>query len=185
MNILSIREGIDELNNGEIIAYPTEGVYGIGCNARNLKSVIKIAELKQRPIEKGMIILISDLKIIKDWIVGLPEEEIKKLYTEYSGYTYTWLLPKSLNCPYEVSGDSDCLAVRITQHPVAKALCLSLNAPLISTSANPQSLPSAKTVEEVSKYFNGKISGIVSGEVGSLRDATRIQNIKTDQFIRI
>lgn len=170
--------------NGEVFAYPTEAVFGLGCDPLNKEAVYKILELKLRPVEKGMILIASDFAQIENYVEfdSLPESSQQKILESWPG-PITWLLPKSSETPRWVSGESDMVAVRITKHPLVRQMCDSVNAPMISTSANPAALDPAKSTEQVIEYFGNTIH-IVEGELGQQRAPSKIFHSLTMETIR-
>ncbi len=183
--LLSIEEGIEALKNQELILYPTEGVYGIGADARNKELAKKICDIKGRPLTKGLIILADSLERLQDWILPLSSEQQEMMKTLDFGFHHTWLLPKTSLCPDVLSGDSSDLAVRLTTHPVARALCEGLGGPLISTSANLQGEPAILLQEDALKFGISEVSGVVAGELGGIPQATKIQHIVTGKIYRL
>lgn len=183
--MITVQEGVKYLLEGGIVSYPTEGVYGLGVDALNMKAVERLCLLKERSMSKGLIVLVNNLCVVEKWVIPLNEHEQKKFYQKNNGYHFTWVVPVSKDCPDYLSGSHNTLAIRLTSHPVAHELCALLKRPLISTSANLQGQEAALTASTVEKYFNDQISGIVQGNVGCLGSATRIQDIKTDQVYRI
>ena len=119
------------LKDGGIIIYPTEGIYGIGCDPFNQESVNKVFSLKGRDKEKSFIIICSDvnqlIEIIDESFIDCEELSQKNFIT--------WIVPAHNNCPSWLRMNST-VAVRITNHPVIESLCERLNGPIISTSAN-------------------------------------------------
>lgn len=179
---------LNELNSwykkGSVFAYPTEAVFGLGCDPLNKQAVHKILELKNRPIEKGMILVASDFSQIEDYIEfsALPSSSQQKVLESWPG-PITWLLPKSNQTPDWVSGESDMVAVRISAHSIVRDMCDTLAAPMISTSANPASMPPAKSKSEVVNYFGTNIK-IVQGELGKQSAPSQIFHSLTMETIR-
>ncbi|OYQ73443.1 L-threonylcarbamoyladenylate synthase [Wohlfahrtiimonas sp. G9077] len=183
--LLTVEEGAAALIAQEIIVYPTEGVYGIGGDARNVELAKKICAIKGRPLSKGLIVLVDDLSRLGDWIIPLTDEQKARMKTLDYGFHHTWLVPKTANCPVELSGDSDDLAVRLTTHDTARALCEKLGAPLISTSANAQGEPSILTEDDALAFDHPFIFGVVDGKLGGLPQATKIQHVVTGEVYRV
>lgn len=183
--LLTIDEGVSALSQQRIILYPTEGVYGIGADARNIELAKKICALKQRSLSKGLIVLVDSIERLGDWIKPLSDEQKKLMKTLDQGFHHTWLLPKTESCPCELSGDFADLAVRITLHPVARALCEKFAAPIISTSANIQGEPAIMTQKNALARFVTEVAGVVEGELGGLSQATKIQHIVSGEVYRV
>lgn len=169
---------------GEIFAYPTEAVYGLGCDPQNRSAVYQILEAKNRPVEKGMILIASDFKQLEPYVMfdKLSNAAQKKILQTWPG-PVTWLLPKSQYTPEWVSGESEMVAVRVTAHPLVGAMCNKLKNPIISTSANPASKAPAKSFQQVEDYFGQNIN-IVKGELGQQNTPSQIFHGITMETIR-
>lgn len=169
---------------GVVFAYPTEAVFGLGCDPQNKEAVYKILALKNRPVEKGMILIASNFEQIVPYIKfsELPASTQSKVLESWPG-PVTWLLPKSDYTPDWVSGDSPMIAVRITAHPLVKAMCDKLASPMISTSANPATQEPAKSLGQVQEYF-GESLPIVDGELGKQATPSKIVHSLTLETIR-
>lgn len=175
-----IYKAIRILKKGEIIAYPTESVYGLGCDPFNSQAIFKLLSLKQRSIKKGFILIAADIKQLQPFLKLTPEI-IQKIT---SPQPITWLVPCQDNIPYYLKGQYQTLAVRITQHPLAQALCQYYKQAIISTSANIANRPPAKTPLQVRHYFAKKIAHIIPGELGGLEKPTQIYNVIDNKLIR-
>lgn len=182
--LLTVEEGVDALLQQKIIVYPTEGVYGIGGDARNPALAKRICEIKGRPLSKGLIVLVDSLERLDGWIQPLSEAQIAQMMTKDYGFHHTWLLPRTMQCPAELSGDSMDLAVRITTHPIARSLCEQFKAPIISTSANLQGEPAILCLEDALNFVATDVAGVVDGQLGGLPQATKIQHIVTGEVYR-
>ena len=182
--LLTVEEGIQALVRQELILYPTEGVYGIGADARNVELAKRICKIKGRPLSKGLIVLADSLDRLQDWILPLTEAQKALMETLDFGFHHTWLVPRTALCPDVLSGDSPDLAVRLTTHPVARALCEGLGAPLISTSANIQGEPAIMSEEDALKFSDYEVTGVVQGGLGGIPQATKIQHIVTGKVYR-
>ena len=171
-------------SNGQVFAYPTEAVYGLGCDPQNEEAVHKILSLKTREVEKGMILIARDFKQIKGYVLfdTLPLTTQQTILASWPG-PVTWLLPKSNYTPDWISGDSDMVAVRLSAHPLVQAICQHLQKPMVSTSANPAAQPPATSIQEVKAYFGNKLN-IVEGELGKQRSPSKIFHSLTMETIR-
>ena len=170
------------VNHGGIIAYPTESVYGLGCDPLNPEAVLRLLALKQRAIEKGLIVIAANIEQIAAYIDVNDEQLLAAARSTWPG-PITWLLTPRDEIPDWLTGGHALLAVRITQHPVAAALCR-LTGPLVSTSANIHHRAPARTNLQVRRYFGRQLDTIVPGEVGGLRAPTEIRNGRTGETIR-
>nr|WP_136250670.1 Sua5/YciO/YrdC/YwlC family protein [Ningiella ruwaisensis] len=170
--------------DGRVFAYPTEAVYGLGCDPLNEEAVNEILRLKQRPVEKGMILIAQSVEQILPFIEfdRLPVNTQQQIVDSWPG-PVTWLIPKSVKTPYFISGDSDLVAVRVTTHKLVQQMCWSVASPLVSTSANPATEEPARSKEEVQAYFNTDVI-IIDGELGEQKKPSTIINSLTMETIR-
>ena len=166
-----------------VIAYPTEAVYGLGCDPFSELAVKKILKLKKRDINKGLILIASNWKQIENLIQPIPDENLSQVMQTWPG-PVTWLFPASDKVPRWISGTHSTIALRITAHPVAKAICEKFSGPIVSTSANEEGEIPAKTVEQVKLYFPSGIDLLIPGEVGDLSQPTPIRDVISGEFIR-
>lgn len=183
MKILSnIDDAFPLLREGGVIAYPTEAVYGLGCDPFNQQAVQKIIHLKQRPIHKGMIILISNWQQLSPLIEELPEELMRPVRKTWPG-PITWVFPKSDDIPSWICGDHGSIAIRMSLHPVASYLCQ--YGPIVSTSANISAMPPAKDLDALSKQFpGGGIDAVIAGELGKAAQPSAIYDVLTGSRLR-
>lgn len=170
--------------NGEVFAYPTEAVYGLGCDPQNQEALYQILTLKKRPVEKGVILIASDLSQIQPYVSmdGLPLSTQTKIKESWPG-PVTWLLPKSAYTPDWISGYSDMVAVRISDHPLVGAMCDLLGQAIVSTSANPAGLEPATTANQVASYFPDGVH-IIEGDLGQQQTPSKIFHSLTLETIR-
>lgn len=172
------------IQKGGVVAYPTEGVFGLGCDPQNVKAIQKILKLKQRPVEKGLILLASDRLQLSPYLTELPAELETKLTVTWPG-PVTWLLPCSPNSSYWIRGKHNTLACRVTAHQPAKALIATLEHAIISTSANPAGAEPARTSSDVLSYFaSSELDGIFDQAVGQNINPTEIRDGLSGKVIR-
>ena len=171
---------IQPFKKGAVIAYPTEAIYGLGCDPDNKKAVKRLLEIKQRPINKGLILVAADFSQVKKYLKPLSESQ-KKL-TMPSATTY--IFPALKSAPKWLTGDFDGLAIRISKHPLVQDLCRQLDSALVSTSANISGQTPAKTSEEVLANLGDKINVILRGKIGDSQKPSVIRDSISDQIIR-
>lgn len=169
---------------GQVIAYPTEAVYGLGCDPMNEQAVTRLLDLKQRDRDKGLIVIGSSLAQFKGLVRPLSNEQLEPAIASWPG-PFTWLLPAAGDCPDWVRGSHATVAVRITAHEVCRKLCRLLDGPLISTSANPFDGPPARSIDQLEDYFHEGLAGVVRGELGGLDEPTPIRDLLSGRIIRI
>ena len=170
------------LADGKIIIYPTESIFGIGCDPWNEKSVKKIYKIKGRPLNKPMIIIGTDLIQMKRLIdIDSITSTVKNTWP---GHT-TWLIPSKVDCPEWLKDNaSGRVAVRISNHQVVKRICEEFSMPLISTSANKSNYKPSKDRKDVESIFTSEIDYIVEGDLGGNEDPSIIKDMLTGVIIR-
>lgn len=181
-----IKQAVKVLQQGGIIAYPTEAVYGLGCDAKDLSAIKKILELKQRDKEKGLILIAADFEQLTSYIKPLEkgiEEKILSAWRD-SAHAITWLVPVKESVSDYLKGKFDTLAVRVSKHPVVKELCEMFGGAIISTSANIANQEAARTSEQVKKIFENKIDLVLDGETDLDAQASEIRDALSDKIIR-
>ncbi|WP_336367811.1 L-threonylcarbamoyladenylate synthase [Marinobacter sp. C2H3] len=169
---------------GGVIAYPTEGVWGLGCDPWDLTAVERILELKQRPMEKGMILVAASVDQVRFLLDPLPPE-LQREACQYWPGPVTCLVPDvNEQVPEWVRGKHRSIAVRVSDHPVVRALCHATGMPLVSTSCNPAGREPARHIWQVRSYFGDAVDRIVPGALGGNRKPSRILDIVTGQQLR-
>ncbi|WP_133130860.1 L-threonylcarbamoyladenylate synthase [Legionella yabuuchiae] len=176
-----IKHARELMNQGEVIAYPTEAVFGLGCDPFNETAVAQLLRLKNRESSKGFILLISSWEQLSELTAPIPDLAMRKVQETWPG-PVTWIFPRAESIPDWITGERDTLAIRMSAHPVAKAL--SFAGPLISTSANLSGQDPAKSVEQLAQQFPEGIAGIVSGELGHEPSPTKIYEVLTGKRLR-
>lgn len=172
------------LLGGGVIAYPTEAVWGLGCDPWDPEAVERILELKQRPVEKGVILVAASVNQIRFLLDPLPPELQANAVANWPG-PVTCLLPDVLKqIPEQVRGRHSSIAVRVSEHPVVRALCETAGFPLVSTSCNPAGRQPARTSWQVRRYFEGQLDWLVPGELGGNRQPSRIIDIVSGKQLR-
>ena len=170
------------LRAGGVLAYPTEAVFGLGCDPDNRTAFDTIFVLKQRPPEQGVLLIASDFEQIADWIAA-PPQAIARAQPTWPG-PHTWIFPRSPRVPEWVAGGHSGIALRITAHPIAAALCRAFGGPIVSTSANVHGQPPARSANECEAMFGSALDGMLQGETGGLQRPTPIADAVTGAIIR-
>jgi L-threonylcarbamoyladenylate synthase len=177
-----LREARRCLDRGDVLAYPTEAVYGLGCDPLNAAAVMRLVALKQRPLEAGLILIAADFTQIEPFVAPLPAPVRRRVFASWPG-PVTWLLPARPDVPTWLRGRHATLAVRITAHPGSRALCRTFGGALVSTSANPHGRPPARTALQVQRYFGAKIA-VVPGPLGNRPRPSEIRDAATGRVLR-
>ena len=156
------------LKDGELVAIPTETVYGLAADALNGEAVANIFKAKGRPMDNPLIVHIADLSQVDDLVAFVPPvlEDLAKAF--WPG-PLTVIMEKSDLIPDEVSAGLDTVAIRMPSHPDARAIIQTAGTPLAAPSANTSGMPSPTTAAHVMHDMDGKIAAVVDGgacEVG-------------------
>ncbi len=170
---------VDTVLQGGVIAYPTEAVYGLGCDPDNEVAITKLLELKQRPWQKGLILVASDFSQLEPYVDcdQLTSEQLQVAFDKWPG-PFTFIMPIRSGLSSLLSGQFDSIAVRVSSHPDVQVLCQALGKPIVSTSANLTGHEPAMSADDVIQQFEGKIDALVSGEIGvELKPSTIIDAI--------
>lgn len=183
MTRFHIRNAAGTLAAGGVALYPTEGVWGLGCDPLNADAVLRILELKRRPIDKGLVLIASDVELLSRYLATNDIAEQLRRQSAADQPT-TWVVPAAPWVPVWLTGGRDTLAVRITRHPVAAALSAALGTPLVSTSANVAGRPAPTRRFGVSHDLFAGVDVRVGGQLGALGHATPIIDLMSGQALR-
>jgi L-threonylcarbamoyladenylate synthase len=178
--LLSVEQAAERMRDGQVVAYPTEAVFGLGCDPRNEAAVRRILALKHRAPEQGLILIAAEFGQFAGW---LADADPAAALATWPG-PVTWLFPKAASVPECIAGSHATLAIRVTAHPVSRALSKAFGGPLVSTSANPHSAPPARSAGEVEEYFGDFIAGIVAGALGGREACSEIRDLATGKVLR-
>lgn len=178
-----LRRAVEVVRAGGVIAYPTEAVYGLGCDPLEHVAVRRIIALKQRDAAKGLILIASDISQLMPFMGEMSADILSKLDASWPG-PVTWVVPAAPTLPFWLSGGRTTLAVRVTAHPVASALCRELGMALVSTSANRSGQPPARSALAARVQLGEGLDYILPGAVGGLNKPTEIREALTGKVLR-
>lgn len=175
---------VDALKQQHVIAYPTEAVFGVGCSPDSEAAVMRLLALKQRPVEKGLILIADNFEQLKPYIddSALTDEQRQTVFAHWPG-PVTFVFPARPNTPKWLTGRFNSLAVRVTDHPLVKALCQAYGKPVVSTSANLTGLPPCRTADEVYQQF-GNDFPVLEGDTGGRANPSEIRDALTGELFR-
>lgn len=177
-------EAARRLREGELIAYPTEAVWGIGCDPFNREAVYRLLGLKRRAVDKGLLLVAAGMEQIGELLAQLTVDEIARLRDSWPGHI-TWLVPDpDGQYPEWIRGEHPAVAIRVSDHPVVKELCLAFGGPIVSTSANLAGEPEFRSMEDVRRQFGADIDCIVEGKLGGHGKPSEIRDLVTGERIR-
>lgn len=173
----------ERLRAGAVIAYPTEAVYGLGCDPLNPWAVARILRLKRRPDRKGMILIAADEAQLEPFLGDIAEPMRQRMRASWPG-PVTWVVPAAPTVPDWISGGRPTIAVRVTAHPIAAALCRAFGGALVSTSANRSGQPPARSALRVRALFGTELDDVVNGPLGGLQRPTTIIDARSGAILR-
>ena len=166
-----------------VIAYPTESCFGLGCNPKSASAVQRILKMKRRQQSMGVILVGGNLDHILPYLDNSAIPLLDKAMLTWPG-PVTWILPAAKCVPHWITGQHQGLAVRISNHPGVKKLCHRFNGAIVSTSANPHGMPSARNSQQTAYYFGKKVDYILSGITSGNSRPSKIMNGETGLVLR-
>lgn len=166
-----------------VVAYPTEGVWGLGCLPESEKAVHKLLKLKQRPVNKGLVLVAACIQQFSAYLEALDESSMSVLRQHWPG-PVTFLVPHNGTAPPWIVGAHKTVALRVSAHPLVREICLAVNSPLVSTSANPANHPPARDVLQVRRYFGSELDAICPGNLGNAEGPSEIRDLHTSEIVR-
>ncbi|QLK62764.1 L-threonylcarbamoyladenylate synthase type 1 TsaC [Enterobacteriaceae bacterium Kacie_13] len=175
---------LEALQKQQVIAYPTEAVFGLGCDPDSERAVEALLALKKRPKDKGLILIADNYEQLLPYIddSSLTEQQRQTIHSSWPG-PVTWVMPAKASTPDWLTGRFSSLAVRVTDHSLVKELCQKFGKPLVSTSANLNGQPPCRVAEEVSQQF-GQDFPVLAGKVGGRENPSEIRDALTGNLIR-
>lgn len=184
---IDLSNALNALRSQGVIAYPTESVFGLGCDPDCDASIQKILDLKQRPSHKGLILIASNIKQLADYadFSSLTNIQLAAIQNSWPG-PFTWVVPAHKHLSKLISGDFDSVAVRVSAHPVVQQLCTEFGKPIISTSANLSGLEACVNSTQVKEMFanNPLLTSVIDAQVSGLDSPSQIHNAITGQRLR-
>lgn len=184
-----INKAVKVLREGGIILYPTDTVWGIGCDATNPEAVAKVYEIKHRADSKSLVLLASDIDMICKYIKEIPEMAIQLI--EVNDKPMTIIYPDAITGKFGLAentvAEDGTVGIRIPMMDFCKDLCVRLGRPVVSTSANISGEPTPKRFADVSDPIRNAVDLIVdpSLEAGSTGSASQIIKVGLDYSIQI
>ena len=182
---LSIHEAATVLQTGGVVAYPTEGVWGLGCDPRDHESVLRLLAIKQRTVDKGLILIASHLDQLRPFldIAAMPIDNLAAVLASWPG-PHTWIMPASSDAPQWITGVHAGIAVRISAHAPVIELCNAFGGALVSTSANLSGQPAPRTRMGLDPELLRQVEGVLHGETGGRSAPTVIHDAITGAALR-
>ncbi len=168
---------------GELLAYPTEAVWGLGCDPWNQEAVWRLLALKRRPVHKGLILVAGNWATMNPLIHHLSADQRTVLIQSWPG-AVTWLIPTPPHVPWWITGGRDTVAVRLSAHPLIRQFSERVGLPLVSTSANRSGGRPARHEFQVRHWFGRQVPIILGGALGGARQPSTIRDLRSGQTLR-
>lgn len=187
---MAVRSTIDDtvaaLRRGEVVAYPTEAVWGLGCDPRNEAATLRVLALKAREVEKGLILIAADEAQLAPFIDmdALDPLQCDAVRASWPG-PHTWIVPASAAAPRWITGVHPGIAVRVSAHPPVVALCRAFGGALVSTSANRAGDPAAHAFGQLDLQIIEGVQAVMVGETGGLARPTDIRDARSGAVLRL
>lgn len=155
-----MRDILEILENGKTILYPTDTVWGLGCDATNIKAVNKIYEIKKRAESKSLIILVDSLAMLSKYVPNIPQKVIELVTVTSKPTTIIYTNP--IGFPVNMVAKDNTIAIRIPEDKFCKELIQKFGKPIVSTSANISGNPTPKSFAEIEPAILQSVDYIVS-----------------------
>lgn len=171
------------LSQDGVIAYATESVWGLGCDPWSSTAVMRLLDIKQRPWQKGLILIAANIEQLGPLLSAVSTEQLALMNSSWPG-PVTWLVPVSSAVPQWLRGEHESLAMRVSAHAGVQQLCRAWGGPLVSTSANLSGQPACKTALQVHMRLGNQLDAIVPGKVAGARKPSEIRDLISQRIIR-
>ncbi|MDR0830623.1 MAG: threonylcarbamoyl-AMP synthase [Prevotellaceae bacterium] len=154
-----IKTAVETLRNGGVILYPTDTIWGIGCDATNFQAVERVYQIKKRADSKALITLLDNENRLQNYVEQVPDIAWDLL--DCATEPLTIIYPKGKNLAQNLLADDNSIAIRITKEEISKSLCYSLQKPIVSTSANISGEPAPSNFSQISDEILNAVDYIV------------------------
>ncbi len=172
------------LTAGAVIAYPTEAVYGLGCLPTRPDTLQRLIALKHRQAGKGLILIGASPAQLAPYTHGMSADDWRILAAAHR-QPITWLVPAAAGIPELLTGGRETIALRITQHPLARQLCLTSGSAIVSTSANLSGQPPPRDFARIAPQLRRNLDLVLVGQCGSSRRPSQIRDLRSGQLLRL
>ncbi|MFC0183982.1 translation factor SUA5 [Pseudarcicella hirudinis] len=170
------KKALEHLRKGDVVLYPSDTIWGLGCDVRNEKAVEKIFQLKNRPENKAFIILISKIEQLSEYVVQVPE--IAWNLVEFAEKPLTVIYPKGKNVASNLLGPDGTIAIRLLKDEFCKGLVYRFERAIVSTSANISGQPSPKIFTDIAPEITENVDYILQNPKGENKNAQASQIVK-------
>lgn len=178
-----LRRAVRALRAGGVVAYPTEAVYGLGCDPFNEQAARRLLAIKGRAMDKGLILIAADFQQLQPLLLPQSAQTMAPVLASWPGPS-TWILPAHPRVPVWLTGDSDGIAVRVTAHPLAARLCARFGGALVSTSANLSARPPARSALRARRALGARVDYFLVGATGGEPRPSEIRDLRSGRVLR-
>ncbi|MGP1362869.1 MAG: L-threonylcarbamoyladenylate synthase [Bacteroides sp.] len=177
-----VRNAIAILRSGGVILYPTDTIWGLGCDARNSTAVGKLFQIKERPAQMSMLVLVESIERLEHLVGKVPSIVLEELV--HTTRPTTIIYPHVKGVTYRLLAADGTLGIRLVQHTFCEALIAELDAPIVSTSANITGQPAGRKLSDISTTIKERVDGIVdeSFDTSQEEKGSRILKLSGNSF---
>jgi L-threonylcarbamoyladenylate synthase len=181
----SLADVVAALRAGGVVAYPTEAVYGLGCDPGNRQACERLFAIKRRPMSQGVLLIAAEFAELEPYVdlSSVPAAAMARAAATWPG-PHTWIFPRAAEAPDWLAGAHAGIAIRVTAHEPAAALCRRFGGALVSTSANRHGEPPAQSAQDVRAVFGDDVDAILNGPLGGLERPTPIRDAISGVVVR-
>ena len=178
--VLELAAAAAALRRGAVLAYPAEGVWGLGCLPDDAAAVARLLAAKRRAPDKGLILIADRAAAFAPYLAPLDAAGLRALE---DGAGTTWLAAANMEAPPALRGRHPTQAVRVTRHPGCRELCRRVGA-LVSTSANVEGAEPARSLAQAREAFGDAVDGFAAGELGDAAGPSEIRDLASGRVLR-
>lgn len=179
----ALEAAVATLAAGGVIAYPTEAVYGIGCDPWQPAALARVRDIKRRPAAQGFILLVDEVDAALALVGEVPAAQRAQMQRDWPG-PYTWVCPAGPQVPQAAQAEDGTIALRVSAHPLASALVRRFGRALVSTSANRRGAAPARTAAEVEHTLGSLIDFILPGQTDPAAAPSTIRDARDGRLLR-
>ncbi len=179
----ALSKAIVALRDGGVVLHPTEAVWGLAAAAADEQAVERIYALKNRPSGKGLIVIADTHDALQPLLGRVPGDRMRAALATWPG-PHTWVFPAAATCPRWLAGERGSIAVRVSAHPLTRALCGAFGGALVSTSANRSGDPPPRSLAEVDPGLRERVAATLDGDTDGLGRPTPVRDVLTGDFFR-
>ena len=180
---LNLQTAVDVLKAGGVVAYPTEGVWGLGCDPFNPAAVERLLRLKQRDPAKGLILIAANIGQFEPFLTDITDAQRQQLTAAWPA-PITYIVPANKRVPLLVKGKHAGIALRVSAHKPVIELCRAFGGPLVSSSANLAGMPAAKWPWQIKRQLGDQLDFLLPGPLGGAKNPSEIRDLLTGKVLR-